>query len=259
MSTNIVPANRSERIKKIKQEIDDGKAPILISTQVVEAGVDLDFDMGFRDLGPIDSIIQVAGRINRNNNQDKRYSPLYIVDFGDAKKIYGLITAGQAKSALASKQVFLEEEYFNLIDSYFDNISSRSSFSRFNKIFESMKLLRYDSDNWDDYRPVSSFRIIEESSNTVAIFIELDDFSKQLRVNYLKKITGEMSKEIFDENFKTAFQQNIITVPKYLAIGLKSINKFDESLLVVNYEVVHDYYNNETGFIRQQTNSTYML
>lgn len=259
LSTNIIPAHRSERIQNLKDEINDGKAPVLISTQVVEAGVDLDLDMGFRDLGPIDSIIQVAGRINRNNNLNKKHSPLYIVDFGDAKKIYGLITESQARKALSIKYEFLEDEYYNLIDNYFDNISSRSSFSRFNKIFESMKLLRYDSDNLENDRPVSSFRIIEESNNTVAIFIEFDEFSIQLRENYLKKITGEMPKEVFDENYKTAFQQNIITVPNYLAVGLKSINEFDESLLVVNNEVINDYYNSETGFIRQRTSHLYML
>lgn len=122
-----------------------------------------------------------------------------------------------------------------------------------------MKLLRYDSDNLENDRPVSSFRIIEESNNTVAIFIEFDEFSIQLRENYLKKITGEMPKEVFDENYKTAFQQNIITVPNYLAVGLKSINEFDESLLVVNNEVINDYYNSETGFIRQRTSHLYML
>ncbi len=259
LSTNIIPAHRAERIKRIRQEISDGNTPILISTQVVEAGVDLDFDMGFRDLGPIDSIIQVAGRINRNNSLDKTHSPLYVVDFGDAKKIYGLITASQSEKALMLKREFLEEEYFSLIDSYFDNISSRSSFSRFNKIFQSMKLLRYDSDDWNTDRPVSSFRIIEESQNTVAVYIEFDIYSKQLRENYLKKITGEISKEFFDENFKTPFQQNIISVPKYLATGLKSINEFDESLLVVDNEVLHSYYDENTGFIRQQTEHAYML
>src|SRR5690606_34089439 len=119
----------------------------------------------------------------------------------------------QAESALKTKTEFPEENYFTLIDSYFDNVASRSSFSDFNKIFESMKTLRYDGEVTKDVRPVSSFRIIEESQTTVAVFIEFDNFSKQLRDNYLKKITGKITKEEFDENFKTAFQQRIITVP----------------------------------------------
>ncbi len=259
LSTNIIPAHRAERIRLIKTEISNEKAPILISTQVVEAGVDLDFDIGFRDLGPIDSIIQVAGRINRNNNPKKLHSPLYIVDFGDAKKIYGQITGIQAESALRTKTEFPEEGYFNLIDSYFDNTASRSSFSVYNKIFESMKTLRYDGEVTKEDRPVSSFRIIEESQTTLAVFIEIDDYSKQLRDNYLKKITGKMLKEEFDENNKTDFQQRIITIPSYLAVGLKPINEFDQSLLVVPNEVVNDFYNEYTGFIRKQTNTTYML
>ncbi len=259
LSTNIIPAHRAERIRLIKSKIVNGEAPILVSTQVVEAGVDLDFDMGFRDLGPIDSIIQVAGRINRNNNSEKLHSPLYIVDFGDARKIYGQITGIQSESALRAKTEFPEEGYFNLIDSYFDNVASRSSFSVFNKIFESMKTLRYDGEVTIDERPVSSFHIIEESQTTVAIFIEIDNFSKQLRENYLRKIIGEITKEEFDENFKTAFQQRIITIPNYLAIGLKAINEFDQSLLVVENEVVDDFYNESTGFIRQQIGTVYML
>ena len=122
-----------------------------------------------------------------------------------------------------------------------------------------MKTLRYDGEVTIDERPVSSFHIIEESQNTVAIFIEVDNFSKLLRDNYLKKITGKITREDFDENFKTAFQQRIITIPNYLAIGLKAINEFDQSLLVIENEVVDDYYNEKTGFIRQQTNTIYML
>lgn len=259
LSTNIIPAHRAERIKLIKSEISVGKAPILISTQVVEAGVDLDFDMGFRDLGPIDSIIQVAGRINRNNNPEKYHSPLYVLDFGDAHKIYGQITAIQAKSALQTNSEFKEETYFNLIDSYFNNVASKSSFSKFNKIFESMKTLRYDGEVTDDERPVSSFRIIEESQFTASVFIEFDDYSALLRDYYLKKITGKITKEFFEENYKTAFQQRIITVPNYIAVGLNPINEYDESIFVVKQEVVNDYYNEKTGFIRQQTEVAYML
>ncbi len=85
LSTNIAPCVRLNIIEQIKLDLKYRRNPILISTQSVEAGVDLDFDMGFRDLGPIDSIIQVAGRINRNNDYKKNYSPLYVLAFQKRK------------------------------------------------------------------------------------------------------------------------------------------------------------------------------
>src|SRR5207249_8290515 len=101
LSTNIVPSDRLYIIERLKLDLKFGKAPILIATQVVEAGVDLDFDMGIRDLGPIDSIVQVAGRINRHSNPlepERPYLPLYVVDLGDCQKIYNEPTTTQARN-----------------------------------------------------------------------------------------------------------------------------------------------------------------
>ena len=186
----------------------------------------------FGDIGPIDSIIQVAGSINRNNNPDKEHSPLYVVNFGDSNKIYGTITSVQASSALSTKKEFNEEDYFELVDSYFNNISSRQSF-RFNEIFNSMKALRYDSADPMNDMPVSSFKIIEESNSTKAVFVELDDIASQLKMNYLRKIKGEISKEEFDEKYKSAFHQHIITVPNYYTSELDQINEYESNLLVI--------------------------
>ena len=251
LSTNIVPAHRFERIQRIKDSIRKELAPILVSTQVVEAGVDLDFDMGFRDIGPIDSIIQVAGRVNRNNHPDKIHSPVFIVDFGDAQKIYGKITYEQSKKSLEQQEQYLESEYLKLISRYFDDISEKKSFSAFNKVFDSMKMLRYDSEIKED-KPVSSFRIIEESNSTQAVFIEVGEYEQELREKYLDKITFKMSKEKFDKDFKQDFQQRIITVPDYLAKTLPAVNEFDDNIKVVSNEVLGQYYDNETGFIRTE-------
>ena len=149
LSTNIVPAHRFQRIQDIKNDIENKNAPILIATQVIEAGVDLDFDIGFRDVGPIDSIIQVAGRINRNNDKTRNYSPLYIVDFNEkaTRMVYGRLSYDQALKALKAQTSFTEPEYLQLITEYFDGIAGKSSLAYSRNYFASMKALKYDSDN----------------------------------------------------------------------------------------------------------------
>jgi CRISPR-associated endonuclease/helicase Cas3 len=67
LSAGIVPFQRRQRIKEISSRLARRKRTILVSTQVVEAGIDFDFDLVVRDLAPIDSIIQAAGRCNRNH------------------------------------------------------------------------------------------------------------------------------------------------------------------------------------------------
>ncbi|RZK29907.1 MAG: CRISPR-associated helicase Cas3', partial [Hymenobacter sp.] len=100
LSTNVVPVSRLAVIQQIKADLRAGHKPVLVATQVVEAGVDLDFDLGFRDLGPVDSLVQVAGRINRENDPNRALAPLYVMDFGDSEKIYDKITTQQSRKAL---------------------------------------------------------------------------------------------------------------------------------------------------------------
>jgi CRISPR-associated endonuclease/helicase Cas3 len=68
----------------LKDLLKKGRKVISVSTQVVEAGVDLDFDMALRDLGPLDSIVQVAGRCNRGGRHIDK-SNVYIVRVVDER------------------------------------------------------------------------------------------------------------------------------------------------------------------------------
>jgi CRISPR-associated endonuclease/helicase Cas3 len=66
LSGNMCPAHRSEKLKEIRKYLDEGRVCRVVSTQVIEAGVDIDFPVVFRSLAGLDSIAQAAGRCNRN-------------------------------------------------------------------------------------------------------------------------------------------------------------------------------------------------
>ncbi len=80
LSAAMCPAHRSDILSKIKERIrPENQLPtICISTQLIEAGVDVDFNSGLRFLAGLDSMAQTAGRINRNGLHTLCY--LYIVN-----------------------------------------------------------------------------------------------------------------------------------------------------------------------------------
>lgn len=70
LTTDLTPYDRARYIAKIKQHLADGDPCIVVSTSLIECGVDLDFPYGYRELAGLDSVLQTAGRINRNGKLD---------------------------------------------------------------------------------------------------------------------------------------------------------------------------------------------
>ncbi|MHA1575057.1 MAG: CRISPR-associated helicase Cas3' [Alphaproteobacteria bacterium] len=89
LSGTILEPVRKSIINDLKERTENKEKSkmILVSTQVVEAGVDLDFDLGFKDTSILDSDEQLAGRINRNAS--KNGCKVFLFNYNDEYRVYG--------------------------------------------------------------------------------------------------------------------------------------------------------------------------
>ena len=78
MTTDLCPAHRTEILDSIKRKLKAGKPCRLVATQCIEAGVDISFDVMYRALAPLESIIQAGGRCNRSDARKRGRLTVFI-------------------------------------------------------------------------------------------------------------------------------------------------------------------------------------
>ena len=78
LTTNLCQQHRNDVLDEVDQRLKSGRSLICISTQLIEAGVDLSFDCVVRDLAGLPSIAQAAGRCNRHGESNCR--PVYLIE-----------------------------------------------------------------------------------------------------------------------------------------------------------------------------------
>ena len=181
LSTLLCGEHRRVVLEEVRRRLDAGEPCLLVATQVIEAGVDLDFPVVFRALGPLDRIVQAAGRCNR---EGKLEGPGQVVIFEpeEGKIPQGEYAAafGEAKQMLARTEFDLHDpeifqEYFRLL--YQDVPTDQNSIQK----------LRRES----DYPEVANrYRLISDATIPVIVRYPPDKEERKPLEKLLGRIRG---------------------------------------------------------------------
>ena len=175
LTTLITPFERKEIIKKIKNK--SNKLPnIIISTQLIEAGVDISVNTVFRALAPLDSIIQAAGRANRYGEY-MEVSEIFLYNIEELEKasnqLYGPVLIKKTQNVLDNISSVNESEYIKLIELYFKEIKEQSE-NITSEILDHLLNLRFED--------LGKFDFIQYRK-TESIFIQLSQKAKDFGAN----------------------------------------------------------------------------
>ena len=196
---------------------------LLISTQSIEAGVDLDFDIGFREVSPISSIIQTAGRVNRHFGATR--GELYVFPeiskftnliYGDLYKVSGTILSDLKQKEVQESEILeISNLYFQKISNQLENLHIKSEIEKLE--FENINQKIEDIMN-DNYKQTI---IIEPEENFIKDF--------EAKIFEIKNSPNEKF------TIRDLFKNHIRKLSKFsINVTLKDMNKLMPNLKQIN-------------------------
>jgi len=281
LSTNIIPLKRKAVIKEVKDLLEKRKPVILVSTQTIEAGVDLDFDMAFRDFAPLDSLIQTAGRVNREGKKGN-YLPVYIVQLeNDNHYVYDLslreTTMNLLKSLLNEEEI-KETNYSDLVKRYYSLALERG-------VDDESLIIWKEGICKIDFEILKRFKLIKSIGEVCDVFIEKDSKATDLADAYqhvlgykdsfdydLSKIFPNINANLFGKKLDVfqrkallrlimaklsdyIVQVRVSRLKENIPIEFKARGNIESNLYWVPPGQLNDYYCEETGFIDKSGNA----
>jgi len=253
LSTNLLPLHRREVLEKLKA-LQDKKKYTLVSTQVVEAGVDLDFDEVIRDIAPLDSIIQCAGRCNRNSNNENGNITIVNMVNGNgctfASKVYGAVIIKITRDLFSHKTSIPEKDYSCLIQEYFERVNNgKISMQKSKDLIKAIKRLDFDKE-----RGVGSFSLIEDKQDYVNLYIEYDSYAETLIHNLQSAllVTDEAERRNLIKDIRRKMHTYTISIPIKFAKRYKPVSYGGVDMFIIEKNDVSRHYNNTTGLKRSE-------
>lgn len=159
LSTLLCGAHRRDVLAEVHRRLKAGEPCRLVATQVVEAGVDIDFPLVLRSVGPLDRIVQAAGRCNREGRLERGR----VVVFQPAE---GGLPRGAYETGTSLTAVMLADPAFDfhapaVYEQYFRDLYARVALDK-----GQIQKLRQRR----DYRKVAeAFRMVEDDTTSVLV------------------------------------------------------------------------------------------
>ena len=125
LSTNMCPQHRRDMINRIRSLLDERKPVICVTTQLIEAGVDISFRCVVRSLAGIDSVVQAAGRCNRHGENAKP-CPVYLIKLKDERlsNLKEIKTAQGITLQMAESSKYPDISWPSAVSDYFRKLYS---------------------------------------------------------------------------------------------------------------------------------------
>ena len=189
LSTTMYPKHRRRILEEVRHRLKQGERCILISTSLVEAGVDLDFETVYRQLAGADSIIQAAGRCNREGKRKAEESNVLIFQFVEKEVVPGQrqqidVTKGLLAEGMDISSLDGIEEYFKRL------YHCRGESLDKKKIMEEFK----SEMKYNFAKVGGEFNLIEEDTKIILIHCEEEASAILQRIKYQGYTKSEMRK-----------------------------------------------------------------
>lgn len=238
LSTLMVPAQRKTRIEEIKVRLLKGEPCRVVSTSLIEAGVDVDFPAVYRELAGLDSILQAAGRCNREGKRPAKESVVTVFERTELPPVLFRMAVGAAREALGKDR---DPGAPETMDRYFHSLRSLSGetldkqgvVQAFEKGIEGCEL---------PFRTVAeTFRLIDQNTCTVYVpYGEGAALVQQLRdggcSKSLYRKLGRYGVTVYEQHFRALYQAGaLMTAGEVPALDSRSailtdMNLYDQTM-----------------------------